>query len=89
MCVEGKEIPTELKKDEAELKNDALYDDVERDGKLFCVQLASDCVCSVYVCDPGWETQGEWPRVNDPGWVTQGEEVELHMKFKYFLNFEL
>lgn len=53
MCVEGKEIPTELKKDEAELKNDALYDDVERDGKLFYVQLASDCVCSVYV------TQGE------------------------------
>ena len=53
LCVEGKEIPTELKKDEAELKNDALCDDVERDGKLFCVQLASDCVCSVYV------TQGE------------------------------
>lgn len=36
MCsVEGKRIPTELKKDEAELKNDVLYDDVERDGKLY------------------------------------------------------
>ena len=35
MFVEGKQIPTELKKDEAELKNDVLYDDVERDGELF------------------------------------------------------
>ena len=34
MFVEGKQIPTELKKDEAELKNDVLYDDVERDGEL-------------------------------------------------------
>ena len=34
--IEGKQIPTEFKQDEAELKNDALYDDVERDGKLCC-----------------------------------------------------
>lgn len=38
MCsAEGKRIPTELKKDEAELKNDVLYDDVERDGKLYTI----------------------------------------------------
>lgn len=30
--VEGKKVPTEFKKDEEELKNDILYDDVERDG---------------------------------------------------------
>ena len=34
MFVGGKEIPTELKKDEAELKDDVLYDDAERDGKF-------------------------------------------------------
>jgi len=34
LLAEGKRVPTELKKDEAELKNDVLYDDVERDGNL-------------------------------------------------------
>ena len=38
----GKQIPTELKKDEAELKDDVLYDDAERDGKftVICKGLA-------------------------------------------------
>jgi len=33
MFVEGKKIPTELRKDTEELKDSSLYDDVERSGE--------------------------------------------------------
>ena len=72
----GKQIPTELKKDEAELKDDVLYDDAERDGKF-------TVICKGVALSVLWAKESSSPK--DLRWGCKFTQFEAKL---YVLNFK-